>query len=546
MFQKIIKIAKRHKIVSIVIILLLALGGYYGYQKIKGDSGLISYITSAAGKETLIVSVNGSGQVQASDEVNLNAKASGEIIYVGVANGQEAAKGALLVKIDDQDARESLEDAEISYDQEKLTLDKMEGIQTDEGILRGTKEKAMDDLIKAYEDGFNNVADVFLDLPDIMSGLYDILFSYDFSSVQWNIDYYSDTVKIYDEKSLQYRDDAYEKYQTAKKNYDEAFQQYKNTNRFSDEELIRSLINETYETTKDVAEAIKSLNNLIQFYRDELLARNLKPQTIASSHLSELSTYTGKTNSFLLNLLSAKNTIQSDRETLIETGFDISDQEIKVKQAQNNLNNAQKKLDDYSIYAPFSGTVAEINVKKGDTVSSGTNVATMVTKQQIAEITFNEVDIAKIKLGQKVTLTFDAVENLTISGEVAEVDTVGTVTQGVVNYDVKIVFDTQDERVKPGMTVNASIITAVKQDALFVPNSAIKTENNAQYVETLVDNAPQRKPVETGLSNDTVTEIVSGLEQGELIITQTINVSSVSQTVPQSTGRNSGIRIPGL
>jgi hypothetical protein len=74
----------------------------------------------------------------------------------------------------------------------------MKGIATDEGFIRGIKEKARDDLKKAYDDGFNNVSNAFLNLPTLMSGLHDILFNTDKSlsgSNQQNIDYYADAVK---------------------------------------------------------------------------------------------------------------------------------------------------------------------------------------------------------------------------------------------------------------------------------------------------------------------------------------------------------------
>ena len=99
----------------------------------------------------------------------------------------------------------------------------------------------------------------------------------------------------------------------------------------------------------------------------------------------------------------------------------------------------------------------------------------LITKQKIAEISLNEVDAAKVKVGQKVTLTFDAIDGLSITGEVSEIDALGTVSQGVVTYGVKIAFDTQDERVKSGMSVSAAIITDVKQNVLLVPNAAVKS-----------------------------------------------------------------------
>jgi HlyD family secretion protein len=176
---------------------------------------------------------------------------------------------------------------------------------------------------------------------------------------------------------------------------------------------------------------------------------------------------------------------------------------------------------------PFDGVLAKVSVKKLDTIGSGTSVATLITTQKVAEISLNEVDVSKVKVGQKATLTFDAIPDLTITGLVAEIDSIGTVSQGVVTYNVKITFDTQDDRIKPGMSISSSIITDVRQDVLVVANSAIKLQNNTSYVEifdpALVGSdssqgvvspiAPIKQTVETGLSNDTETEIVSGLKE---------------------------------
>ena len=178
----------------------------------------------------------------------------------------------------------------------------------------------------------------------------------------------------------------------------------------------------------------------------------------------------------------------------------------------------------------------------------GSAIATIVTKQQIAELSLNEVDAAKIKLGQKAIMTFDAIDGLEITGRVADLDTIGTVSQGVVTYNFKIVFDTQDSRVKSGMSVNATIITDSKTDVLSIANSAVKTDANGGYYVQTLDAAgqPQARTVQIGLANDTSMEITSGLSEGEIIVTQT--VSSSNTTATQRTGNIGGfnaIRIPG-
>ena len=257
------------------------------------------------------------------------------------------------------------------------------------------------------------------------------------------------------------------------------------------------------------------------------------------------------------SLQDAKNKLA---ENSVPDKLDIQSQEITIRQRQNALYNASEALKDYSVRAPFSGVIAASDIKKGDAISGSTVVATLITKQKIAEISLNEVDVAKVKVGQKATLTFDAAEGLSITGSVVEIDMVGTVSQGVVTYNIKINFDAEDERIKPGMSVSASIVTDIKQDILTVPNSAIKTQGETSYVEILDQpgaetagvqgvtslTLPEQQQVEVGLSNDTLTEIISGLAEGEKVIIRTITpgnattINSSNQKTPSLFGGGTG------
>ncbi|MEK7067722.1 MAG: HlyD family efflux transporter periplasmic adaptor subunit, partial [Patescibacteria group bacterium] len=239
--------------------------------------------------------------------------------------------------------------------------------------------------------------------------------------------------------------------------------------------------------------------------------------------------------------------------------LDIQSAELTIKQRQNSLLDAREKLADYSVRAPFDGIIAELNLKKGDAASAGTALATFITKQKIAEISLNEVDAAKVKIGQKATLTFDALPDLTLTGQVAEIDAIGAISQGVVTYAVKIGFDTQDERVKTAMSVSASIITEAKTDVLLVPNSAVKSQDESSYVElpaetdiaaatsTANDVAfkepLRRQAIIVGSTNDEFTEVISGLQENEVIVTRTIQATNNQTSATQS---NSTFRIPGI
>ena len=147
--------------------------------------------------------------------------------------------------------------------------------------------------------------------------------------------------------------------------------------------------------------------------------------------------------------------------------------------------------------------------------------------------------MAKIKVGQRVNLTFDALTDLNISGKVIEIDNVGTVSSGVVSYTVKISLDVQNESIKPNMSVSATIIISSKANVMLVASSAVKTQGGSSYVEVLANGVPERKAVTVGDSNDTQTEITSGLNEGDLVITQTISSQTVSSASSQ-TSNSSG------
>jgi len=237
----------------------------------------------------------------------------------------------------------------------------------------------------------------------------------------------------------------------------------------------------------------------------------------------------------------------------------VDQRAVALAAVRSKWTDAREALGDYTVRAPFDGIVAKVSVQNTDAVSAATPIVTLIARQKVAEITLNEVDAAKVKVGQKVTLTFDAVDGLSISGEVVEVGTLGTVTQGVVNYTAKIGFDTQDERVKPGMSVRAAIILETKSDVVLVPNAAVKASGNRRYVETLqgaasssaataqagglITGAPQPQTVEVGAANDSETEITSGLNGTESVVVQTILPASATKAA--SSG-SSGVRLPGL
>ncbi len=261
-------------------------------------------------------------------------------------------------------------------------------------------------------------------------------------------------------------------------------------------------------------------------------------------------------------LLQAQTSLKELTQGLTSVDQQIALNSLQQRQsalasARSKLADAQTALGDYSIKAPFQGAVANIAVSVADQASPSTAIATIVTTAKIAEMSLNEVDAAKVATGQKATLTFDAVPNTSVAGVVTEVNPVGTVSQGVVNYSIKIAFETQDDRIKAGMSVSAKIVTLAKTDVLTLPNGAIHTSNGVSSVDVLsgvdASNAaaftqgitsatlPQSKSIEIGIANDQVTEITSGLNENDIVVLRTVTTSKTS-----TASKSSSTGIPGV
>ena len=587
MFKKIFQ----HKWRIILILILVILIGYFTYPKIFKKNNEVHYVLAQVEKGTVLVSVSGSGQISAIDQIDIKPKISGTIEGIYVKDGDEIKKGKLIFKLDESDYQKAVRDAENALQTAKLDLEKLLKPADELDILKAendltqaknTKQKAEDNLEKAYDDGFNTVSNTFLNLPSIMSDLDDMFFDNSIESVYDNIDWYSNLIvrwREYDDSLAVYKNDAITKYNKADSEYDLNFNHYKKISRDSSKKEIEDLINETYQTTKDIAESIKSFKNYTDFIKNILIDKEIRVPTIINTHQTALDSYTSKVNSYLTSLLSAKQSIKDYKQAILDAEatiqektlslaklkagpdeLDIRTKKIAIQQKEDNLKTAQENLAKCFVYAPFDGLISEVKVKKGDTVSSGTVLATLITKQKIVEITLNEIDAAKVKVGQKATLTFDALPDLTLTGQVNEIDTVGTVSQGVTSYGVKINLDTDDERIKPGMSVTANIVIEAKTDVLVVPNSAVKSQGDLRYVELIEAPAEiknklkigtsivlpkeiqiKNQPVEIGSSSETITEILSGLKEKDLVVFSKINQSKETQTQ-----RTPSFQFPGM
>jgi len=131
-----------------------------------------------------------------------------------------------------------------------------------------------------------------------------------------------------------------------------------------------------------------------------------------------------------------------------------------------------------------------------------------------------------VAIDQKATITLDSLSDKTFTGKVVGVDRIGQTTSGVTQYASIIQFDSSSLEILPNMAVTAIIIIEKKDNVLLVPSNVIQEKGGRSYAVVLVDDKQQFIPVETGLVSDTQTEIVSGLSEGDLVVTGAVSLTT--------------------
>lgn len=487
-------------------VLIVCSWGMYGYY--ANTDSQTRYIISAVEKGTIKTVVSGTGQVSALKQISLNAKTSGEVVYVGVQSGDYVQAGQVLVRLDTRDAEMALESA-------KLALKKAQELSSVE---------SQGNLSQEGSGVLNVVNDYFISSAEVVEKNGTLLNDYTISTYKLTL---SDAGRTYYNQAMS-------DYGKAKDSYQKLYSEYKTLGGSLSDQEVLVYLDRLVVSADLLARAAKSSKVFVSYVYDT---------TESGSRSGDLNSDYGNTNNWLQIVNNNISSLISKRNSLTSSSYEIKSLELALKQKQY-------AYDNCFIRAPFSGLV-QINVSEGESVSG--SVGTIISNQKIAVVSLNEVDAIKVKIGQVASLGFDAVEDLELSGRVTKIDVVGTVSQGVVSYNAQISFTSDDKRIKSGMSVSADIVIDEKEGVVVVPSSAIKTVGNRSYVEVLpielstvgrrgvaYDGELDKRFVTLGESDDKKIEIVSGLEVGDKIVTETI-----TGTIP-SVNKNSTNNLASL
>jgi RND family efflux transporter MFP subunit len=193
----------------------------------------------------------------------------------------------------------------------------------------------------------------------------------------------------------------------------------------------------------------------------------------------------------------------------------------KAKAALNKAWLDYQATTDGPVKATTDGMVANLSIAEGQNVNAADSALIIKKDSQIwIEVAINENDIVDINSGQKATVAIDALSGKEFSATVERVDEFGTLISDLMVYYVYLTLTEGDKQIKPGMTTQIDITTQEKNDVIAIPTVAIKPYQGEKAVR-IMDKSKNilYKPVLLGSSDDNYTEIISGLSEGEEIIT---------------------------
>ncbi|GAB4126570.1 MAG: efflux RND transporter periplasmic adaptor subunit [Roseiflexaceae bacterium] len=201
---------------------------------------------------------------------------------------------------------------------------------------------------------------------------------------------------------------------------------------------------------------------------------------------------------------------------------DLARAQAQVAQAQANLDLAQIRFDETTLRAPFAGIVARINVTAGEDISQTAPITLIDVSTVQVKVTVDEVDVAKVTLGQQVDVLIDALGAPTLNGKVIRIGSLAEPGSEVTAYEVLVEVNPGERIVKPGMTASATIVTDRRESALNIPASAVRTANGVSTVTVITtgSNGQQQATERTitigGTFGDKI-EVVDGLNEGDIV-----------------------------
>lgn len=198
---------------------------------------------------------------------------------------------------------------------------------------------------------------------------------------------------------------------------------------------------------------------------------------------------------------------------------DLNDAEEVLQDAEEAQTNFEEQIGDGIIYAEYDGTISSVAYAAGDEIVSEAEVVAYTDAENVTiAVSVTQEDIAEVAVGDTVSISLDAYEDETFDGEVQGISTSSTGTSAAA-YEVTVRFTGDTSKVYSGMTGEVLFAQKSVTDVLYIPNKAVSEEENISYVNVLQEDGSIKKTeIETGFSDGSVVEVISGLTEGQTLL----------------------------
>lgn len=502
-------------VLVVVIVLVIAFGG-------KGNQANI-YEEESAQIRDIITYNKFSGNVVAAEDKSVISEAAAKVLSVLVDEGDEVRKGDVIATLDSSNLEST-----ISIKEAALNLSDLSSAYN-----KRDASKALEDYKTALDNGENaqvlsaqaSLTNARIAVDNARTSLANATKNYN-DALEGKMD--GSKLASVHEATLR----ANEAVASAQAAYD------------ANEEAIASLQQQVLLATGGDAGEL----NVLIGRRAELLTALTSARTAASSSYNQYvssndslddsieqlktvmenaqtavenaeTSYRLAQESYNATLTAVNQTLQTYQNALEKTTA-LSSNEASILE----LENLYEQLEDYTIVAPMDGVISSVTLKEGAMVTNGMMVAQVTDFDTMEiEIKIDEYDILGMKLGTKVEVSVDALDQ-TFTGKISEISRFATVAGGVSYFTAKVEFS-PDENVRSGMSVEVKSVSRSAPQSVSVSVDAIRTKkDNTAYVLVYGEkNQTVEVPVQVGVSDGKYVQIVEGLSEGDVVLVTPTN-----------------------
>lgn len=498
------KIKKKIILIVVVIVIVLSIVAWSFLTGNNGDGLVLEEVI----KGMVVKEISETGTVKISEESNLSFKNTGriEIIYVNV--GDVIETGQILAKINTSELAIQLAEAQAALSVVKAKkVDAQVSLTSAKQNLEDTINKAGNSLNGAYEDALAILDDAYLKIYNAFKVVDSIKRDYYTSTDNEGINVVAKKNKISSDLDIieLYIDDA-------------------KIGSQEDIDIAISKVRQALLNTKEGLEVVRDMTETISY-------RSI----VSSADKTLLDNQKSYINTVYISLIDDQQTIAT---TKVDNQADINDAkatvsalEVQLEGSLNGLYQAQidqaeanvlllkNKIYEATLRSPANGQITKIEKRKGETVSSAETIVSFLPSAPFQiEVDIYEEDVVNIEIGNSVVIDLVAFPDQSLKGSVVSIDPAEKLIDGIVYYEVTINFIETRKGIKSGMTADIVINVGEKNDVLIVSKKAVDKINGQRTVQIFKDGEIEERNIETGLEGNQFTEVISGLEQGEIVV----------------------------